>query len=109
MEIKVMHRKNENEFYKTYLFEGENIYHFFETFEDNEDFIKKYNFHTNNNTTDGTVIGVPGELWESDSKNKKGTILFIFFINGYELNFIVLMNSRVYITNKGHTIDKVVI
>ena len=108
MEIKIKHRKTEKEFYKNFLFEGDNIYHYFGEFRTKKEFIEKYNLEARN--LNGHVIGVPEDIWKEGEDNKGGTFLAIFYNkpNSDELKFIIVMNSRVYITNKGQTVDAIV-
>jgi hypothetical protein len=109
MEIKIVHRKSDNEFAKTYLYEGENITHFFEEFKSKKEFIEKYNVHTHK--LFGGVVGVPDEIWKEDSHECSGGFQIIFYnvSDGDECKFIIVMNSRIYITCKGQTVDTIIV
>jgi hypothetical protein len=108
MEIKVIHRKSEKEFPKTFLFEGENIRHYFGEFKNKKEFVEKYNFERH--TFSGHVIGVPEELWKEEGEERAGTYFIVWYNipNIDELRFVFVMNSRIYITNKGQTVDAAV-
>ena len=104
MEVKIIHPRNRDGLVVTNLFEGDNIYHYYIPFSNKNDFIEKYNFETNHELN-GTVIGLPEDIWKSDGDQYRGTFLVIFYEKDQQLNFIVTMNSKVYITCKGQTVD----
>lgn len=111
MEIKIkkVYEKEGKHSYNTSIFEGDNVTHERVYFESRKDFIEKYNMKTKGLT--GCVVGVPDDYWfnteEKDKKEKdEGYFIFIqYVLNGGNVEFIVVMNRAIYITNRGQTID----
>ena len=104
MEIKIQCDNGE-----TYLFEGKNLFHKFINYESRKDFQDKYTEHTKN--ISGHVIGLPEYCWNNKDKeheNMSGFFLRIYFGDKKdELNFLIVKDSTIFVTNKGYTIDKV--
>jgi len=108
MEIKIkkVYEKEGKHSFKTSIFEGNNVTHERVYFEGKEDFINKYNDKSKGLT--GCVVGVPEDYWfntKSEGKEEGYFIFIQYVLNGGGIEFIVVMNRVIYITNKGQTID----
>ena len=108
MEIKIKknYDKEGQHSFKTNLIEGDKITHERVYFKSKEDFINKYNEKSKG--IDGCVVGVPEGFWFSNKPLdiEEGCFIFIQYrLNDSKIEFIVVMDRVVYITNKGQTID----
>ena len=106
MEIKIIEKSKGQ---KTSIFEGADIRHEHIVYNSGEDFIQKYNeLGFSANELSGHVLGVPEEIWKKGNKIGSGYFLLIYYRID-ELKFIVVKNATVFITNKGQTIDRIII
>lgn len=106
MEIKVnCHRQNEG----TFLFEGTEIRHKFVGYESIEDFHKQFINYAQNKSS--YALGIPNDYYsKKPEKDTSGGFLLITFINHKDdFNVLVIKDSTVFITNKGQTIDKIMV
>lgn len=109
MEIKVVN-KQEGCTKKVHLYEAEDPFHYEVYFQNKKEFVNNYNKETER--LSGSVIGVPEELWDGknpESCEYNGYFLALFYNKGDKLKFLIIMKSKVFITNQGQTIDTIVI
>jgi hypothetical protein len=107
MEIKIIQTQGKygNE---THIFEGDFVNHCLVPFSDKNDFIEKYCKVTMK--MEGCVIGIPEHAWNGkEDLDFKGSFIIVKYQRNEQLNFIVIMNSTVYITCKGQTVDRLYI
>jgi len=111
MEIKIVeHEKTKETFemsYKTHIFEGENIRHEHIYFKDQEDFAKKHKERTD--FLSGNMIGIEDDLCNTEKEKMCGQFILIYYDKNNERKYIIIRNSKIFITNKGQTIDTIII
>lgn len=93
----------------TCLYEGNDIQHKFIPFKNVEDFHHNFLEITQNVPTN--IIGIPEGFYKKDYKDKDSPGFFLLISRvdiDKDWKYIVVMNSTVFITNKGQTIDKVI-
>lgn len=101
MEIKIINH-NENE---TFIFEGYDIVYHFYSFKNQNEFLEYWG-KISETDNDIRAIGIPTEYWDDMKKCDIGTIIELFFYdNKDERKLIIVRRSKIYITNKGQTID----
>jgi len=111
MEIKINCNEPTSEFVggSSHLFEGKNIVHRFVYFKNVGEFKDKYISCTQGKV--GYVVGVPESFWNDKKNNEEvsGYFLFLTFTEADtgDFNFIIIMNSTIFITSNGQTIDKI--
>lgn len=93
----------ETELRRVNIFDGDDIYYGEHRFESKNDFIKQYN-DLNNNMM-GRVLGVPADMWNEKTDDRKGAYIYLNYEKDGVFMFAIIMNSKVYITNKGQTVD----
>jgi hypothetical protein len=117
MEIKIQQTTKtiENGGLQTHIFEAaDSITHEEIFFESKEAFQKLYKSRIEDAGKEvGNVYGIPDWYWKGQecTQNESGSFLFIEFWNDKikMYQFIVAKQCYVYITNKGQTIDNIVI
>jgi hypothetical protein len=89
----------------TYLFEGDDVMYSFKWFTDREEFLKLYKEETG--ICSASIIGIPDSYWGEKEIDAGDFVSLLFFPKGYEEvgRVLILKNCRIYITNKGNTID----
>jgi hypothetical protein len=112
MEIKINcnESSNINDGGRTLIFDGSNIIHQFKHYQNIDDFKKNYGNLTQGK--DGVVVGVPSFFWNDikDDEDVPGEFLLINYHDELgDFKFIVVKYSTVFITNKGQTIDKIMV
>jgi hypothetical protein len=105
MEVKVISHESEQK--RVNIFEGEDIYYSNHKFSCKQDFIDQYNKLTDNLT--GRVLGVPEDIWKNESAERTGFFTYLNYEKDGNFMFAVIMNSKVFITNKGQTVDMFII
>ena len=103
--VEVAHTEEQHDF-KTFICQADDIRHERVYYDSKDDFINKYNKITKDLT--GGVIGIPDEYWKGENVKAKGYFIFCLYQDKHdELRFIVFENRKMYITNKGTTVDVV--
>lgn len=107
MEIKIVETilgEGQHQF-DTFICEGDNIHHKKIYFNSKTEFLNKYNGLTKN--LEGGVLGIPEDYWlDKGEKDIKGYFIFCLYDDKYDnLKFIVFKNRKMYVTNKGTTVD----
>jgi len=110
MEIKILsiEIKEDNELCTlTTIVEAYNIAHFLKHYSSKEDFWKQ----TNADLKTFRILGVPKEFYDKTyTESLTGQFLLINYDDSDGANNdIICMDCEVYITNKGQTIDKVIV
>jgi hypothetical protein len=101
MEIKVI--SNETEARKVNIFDGDEIYYHEYQFKDKNDFKEQYKKLTG--TLTGHVLNTPDDIWKDDLPERNGSFICMNYEKDDVYMFAIIMNSKVYITNKGQTVD----
>lgn len=110
MEIKIVQlQKEENDGFKTFIFEGRDICHKVLYYKNRSEFTDLYNRESGN----GGIyqIGIPNTFWDkSDKEIASGDVLIFKFINDKSIDCVIFCKDcNVFITNNGKTIDSVTI
>jgi hypothetical protein len=57
----------------------------------------------------GSAIGLPDNIWDAEDEGKyQNSFLALFYNRGQELQFLIIMFSKVFITNAGQTVDVII-
>jgi hypothetical protein len=110
MEIKVLEtiKNDEKAGFKTYIFEGYGIVHEFIDYKNLSELRSLVKSRTVQEHT--MEMGFPFEWWnECNDDKKEGSFLLMQFIDDQskEIQFFVIKNCDIFITNKGKTIDTI--